>query len=185
MELLLGCGSSRERRIGIAGRKDWTRLVTLDFVDTHKPDVVHDLDVYPWPFPDNTFQEVHGYELVEHLGRQGDFRAFLAFFSEVWRILKPGGVFAGTCPSWRSMWAWGDPGHTRVVTSGSLAFLSQQEYAAQVGVTPMSDYRPWFAADFNPQVLVEDEVRFVFALHVVKPARKFPLDSIPKGVPKL
>src|SRR4030095_16735856 len=100
MELLLGCGSSRERRIIVQGRKDWKRLVTLDYNPDHKPDIVHDLTQFPWPFEDDSFEEIHAYELLEHLGQQGDWRGFFRDFSEVYRILKPGGFLAATCASY-------------------------------------------------------------------------------------
>jgi len=175
MELLLGCGSSRERRIQVAGREGWSKLVTLDFNADHRPDVVHDLEKLPYPFADDTFDEIHAYEVLEHIGQQGDFRAFFAQFSELWRILKPDGVLAATCPSWRSMWAWGDPSHTRVLTSGSLVFLSQKQYLAQVGRTAMSDFRFIYGADFEilrdergrPAIL-EDAETFQFVIRAIK-----------------
>jgi SAM-dependent methyltransferase len=164
MELLLGCGSTRDRRIAIGDRSEWTELVTLDNNPEHDPDIVHDLEDLPYPFPDNTFSEIHAYEVLEHLGRQGDWKGFFAQFSELWRILKPDGVLAATCPSYRSMWAWGDPSHTRVLTSGTLVFLSQAQYALQVGKTAMSDFRFCYRADFElateargrPALLIEE-----------------------------
>lgn len=177
MELLLGCGSARDRRIAVEGRKDWTHLVTLDWNADHRPDVVHDLEVLPYPFEDDTFDEIHAYEVLEHLGQQGDFRSFFAQFSELWRILKPGGHLAATCPSWRSMWAWGDPSHRRVLCTGSLLFLSQWEYQRQIGFTAMSDFRFCYSADFEPAVLpdgrpavVETAETFQFILRAIKPS---------------
>ncbi len=57
----------------VPGRpKEWTGLKTVDMVAGHNPDVLHDLNLVPWPFADNQFSEVHGYEILEHLGRQGE-----------------------------------------------------------------------------------------------------------------
>ena len=177
MELLLGCGSSREMRLMVDGTTKWRRLVTLDHNADHKPDVVADLE-QPLPFRDETFDRLDAYEVIEHLGRQGDWRSFFAQFSEFWRVLKPGGYFAATCPSWRSMWAWSDPSHTRVISHGTLSFLSQEEYRKQVGRTPMSDFRFCYKADFEPVRLDENKLalwddgeQFSFILQAIKPAR--------------
>lgn len=180
MELLLGCGSQRDRRLVVNGQRGWSKLVTLDFNGDHRPDIVHDLEVYPWPVETGVFHEVHAYELVEHLGRQGDYRAFFAFFAEVYRILEPGGFFAATCPSYRSMWAWGDPSHTRVITSGSLVFLDQDQYVEQVGKTPMSDFRWLWKHDFRAVWVKEDDERLAFVIQAVKPSR-WKAPAVPEG----
>jgi len=146
-------------------------LVRLDVNPDHEPDVVHDLEVLPYPFADDEFDRIDAYEILEHLGRQGDYRAFFGQFSELWRILKPGGFLAATCPSYKSLWAWGDPSHTRVLTSGSLVFLSQAQYTDQIGKTAMSDFRFCYHADFETAWAEEDSQKLLFVLQAVKPSR--------------
>jgi hypothetical protein len=131
---------------------------------------VCDLEQLPLPFQDDAFNEIHAYEVLEHTGRQGDWRFFFAQFSEFWRILRPGGVLVGTSPG-GGPWVWGDPGHTRAISPECFVFLNQQEYQHQVGVTPMSDYRSVYQADFETVVAdVRDNV-FGFILRAQKPAR--------------
>ena len=173
MELLAGCGSSRERKLSMTGDKAWKNLVTLDFNSDHSPDVVHDLTVLPYPFEDNTFDELHFYDVLEHLGQQGDFRTFFAQFSEFWRILKPDGYLFGISPGPNSAWVFGDPGHNRVMGQECLAFLDQTEYARQVGITPMTDYRFCYKADFS---IVSSSIdgptqQHLYAIQAKKPAR--------------
>ena len=172
MELLLGAGASRQKRLVDGGRQEWSALVTLDINPDHKPDVVWDLNNRPLPFDDNTFDEIHAYEVMEHLGKQGDWRSFFDEWSEWWRILKPEGVFLGTSPYWAGSWAWGDPGHTRIISAECLTFLSQEEYKNQVGKTPMTDYRFVYKADFDPihRRVVEGKI-FEYGMRAVKPAR--------------
>lgn len=180
-ELLLGCGAARDKRLVVHGQpKAWGELTTLDNNPDHNPDVAFDLQTlgagrtgegWRWsrlPFEDNTFDEIHAYEVLEHIGQQGDYRTFFAQFEEFYRILKPGGFFCATCPSWQSIWAWGDPSHTRVITSGTLVFLSQAEYRRQVGKTPMSDFRSIYKGDFETVHCDEDEDFLRFALKAIK-----------------
>lgn len=109
-------------------------------------------------------------EVLEYLGRQGDYIAFFAQFSEFWRILKPNGLLIATVPALRSEWFWGDPGHTRAITSGNLVFLSQKQYAAQIGMTAMSDYRRVYKADFDVIAQNDNVMAFSFVLMAVKEA---------------
>lgn len=147
-ELLIGCGNSRQKHIHWKQRDQWSELVTLDFMPDCGADVVHDLNVLPLPFPDNTFDEIHAYEVLEHCGRQGDWRFFFDQWSEFWRIIKPEGTFHGTCPHYTSPWAWGDPSHTRIVGLECLTFLDQSNYSG-VGRTCMSDYRSYYKSDWG------------------------------------
>lgn len=170
-ELLIGAGSSRVKKLVYAGRSEWDGLVTLDMNPDHKPDVVFDLNYPALPFPDDTFSEIHAYDTLEHLGTLGDWRFFFAQWSDFWRVLKPDGVFLGISPHISSPWAFGDPGHTRVITSESFTFLHQPSYAA-VGSTAITDYRFCYKADFNLIHCAVDEVaQMHFVLQAVKPSR--------------
>jgi SAM-dependent methyltransferase len=165
--LIIGCGS---RRIDVQGN-DLSDADTLDFNSDHNPKYVWDLENKPWPIPDDTYNEVHAYEVLEHLGRQGDFRSFFADFSEIWRILKPGGMLIGTSPAWPSPWIFGDPGHTRVISPECFVFLDQSEYVRQVGKTPLSDYRFCYKADFEAHQFQIMGETFIYMLRAVKPSR--------------
>jgi SAM-dependent methyltransferase len=164
-ELLIGCGHSRVKRIHFYDiGEHFENLTTLDTDARANPDVVHDLDVLPYPFADSSFDEIHAYEVLEHCGSQGDWRFFFAQWQEFHRILKPGGYFVGSCPMWDSPWAWGDPGHKRVLTRWTLAFLRQQEYVNQVGKTHMTDYRAIYTGDFETLAVQEQEHSWGFVL---------------------
>jgi SAM-dependent methyltransferase len=148
-ELLIGCGSSKVKKINVNGHEEFNNLTRLDINADHHPDVVWDLRKHPLPFDDNTFNEIHAYEVLEHLAQQGDYKFFFAEFSEYWRILKDKGLFFLTVPDRNSVWAWGDPSHTRIIQPESFVYLNQDEYTRQVGVTAISDFRYLYKADFK------------------------------------
>lgn len=167
-ELLLGCGHSREKKVKLNDdSKEFKHLITLDINESTNPDVVHDLSVYPWPFQDESFDEIHAYEILEHLGSQGDYKSFFQTFNEIYRILKPKGRLYGSTPQWHGMWAWSDPGHTRIISEGSLMFLSKSSYGKEG--SPMTDYLGMglVKCDFEPEGLKEIEDSLCFILRKV------------------
>lgn len=193
-ELLLGCGHARDKRIRCPSNmaEGWRGLVTLDHNIGTKPDIWTDLDKYDAQgrliisgdgpcvegrrIETSSFDEVHAYEVLEHLGSLGDYLALFTLFSELWRILKPGGYLAGTVPSRYSSWLWGDPGHRRAILPETLMFLAQPSYFQCDGPrpSPISDYRGVYKADFDRIRSEDDRVSHRFLLQAVKPARTAP-----------
>lgn len=169
MELLIGCGSNRAKKLSVQGRAEWRGLVTLDYEERHKPDYVHDLH-NPLPFDDDSADEIHAYEVLEHVGTQGDYKFFFMQFSDFWRVLKNQGLLLGTVPLPTSVWAWGDPSHTRVIPKESFTFLNQPAYE-QVGKTAMSDFRSIYKADFDIIHTKENGDVLEFGLRAIKPSR--------------
>lgn len=93
---------------------------------------------------------MHAYEVLEHVGTQGDFRFFFKQFDEFARILKNGGKFMITCPRYTSVWAWGDPGHTRLISPETFYFLDRPWYDDQIAKdSRASDYRSYFKSDWR------------------------------------
>ncbi len=194
-ELLLGCGHSRAKKIPTGdwnpnGGNSWHNLTTLDNNRDVKPDILCDLDnsAFKWghrdpqgkhhPIAGDSYDEVHAYEVMEHLGHQGNHHAFFLHFSEIWRILKPGGLFCATVPSRFSEGLWGDPGHRRAIVPMSLVFLDQSQYTLQCDrekPTGMSDYRSIYTADFRVLDQHDNRNTFYFVLQAVKPSRWKPV----------
>lgn len=177
-ELLIGCGSNHAKQLRCDESDGWTNLTTLDINPMHKPDIEWDLLDMPLPFPDNFFDEIHAYEVLEHTGAQGDYKFFFAQFSEFYRILKAGGHLLVTVPSRHSVWALGDPSHTRILPPESLVFLRQTSYEA-VGKTAISDFRGIYKADFDIVWVSDDKETVRFILKAVKPSRIFGANDEP------
>ncbi len=169
MELLVGCGSSHSKKIACDGNPEWDNLITLDHNPLHNPDYLHDLNE-PLPFDDDLFDELHAYEVLEHLGSIGDYKAFFSQFSDYWRVLRNGGLLCAAVPAIDSVWLFGDPSHTRVITKEQLTFLNQPAYD-QVGTTPMSDFRDIYKADFDTLHAENKCGTFMFILQAIKPSR--------------
>lgn len=168
MELLLGCGNRREKVLWANEKRQWDHLVTLDRDPDCGANIIWDLEDKPWPVESNQFDEVHAYEILEHLGTQGDFRAFFDDFSEIHRTLKSGGLLFATCPAHGSVWLWGDPSHRRAISRESLTFLSQEEYRRQVGVTGMTDFRWYWKGDFELLFHNSTADTFAFCMRAIK-----------------
>lgn len=168
-ELLIGCGKNRDKKMHVHGEiKEWQNLTTLDIDPSSGCDVVWDLNKFPYPFEDGEFDEVHAYEVLEHTGTQGDWKFFFTQFAELHRILKPDGLLFASVPIWNSPWAWGDPGHTRIISRASVTFLAQSEYEKQIGKTSMTDYRDVWTKDFPAQFIDEGKDSMAFVLKAVK-----------------
>lgn len=83
---------------------------------------VHDLTKFPWPFEDNSVDEVRCSHYLEHL--DGD--EAMAFFSELHRILKPGAGAIMITPFGGHARAWQDFTHKREVWFESYFLLSRE-----------------------------------------------------------
>jgi len=97
--------NSKKLQLG-AGKRAFPDFLNVDIAKERGIDIIHNLDIYPYPFKDGQFEYIHAEDIIEHLDSTTDFMA------ECWRILKKGGKlwirtndadFPG--PSWR------DPTH--------------------------------------------------------------------------
>lgn len=133
---------------------------------------VVDLMKFPWPFADNSVEEIHCSHFIEHLpmemvphnGRLKDL--FFAFFDECYRILVPGGKMRVICPCGRSNRAFQDPTHRRFIVEATFAYLWKEWR-----VTNKLDHYNVecdFASNVNPVVPTE-----MTLLHPEAQARRF------------
>ena len=158
---MLGCShhAPKKKWIVPGTEKEPIEWTTLDINPRVHPDVVFDLNGIEkgdrLPFEDNAFDEIHAYSILEHYGKQGEYEGFFAGFRELWRVVKPGGHLVAGTPLYSDLWAWGDPGHTRIISRGTISYLCKSFYESITDAeSPMTDYRHlvepcWWEAPFS------------------------------------
>lgn len=110
--LNLGCGKTRiPNSIGV----DFSSH--SEFVD-----VVHDLDIIPYPFKSNTVDEIHMYHVLEHLHNP------LRIIEELHRLLKKDGLLYLRVPHFSSMGAFTDITHIRPFGYFSFDCFKEDDY---------------------------------------------------------
>lgn len=112
MKLNLGCGSSR---------KDG--YVNVDREAVLAPDLVVDLESFPWPWPDDSVDEVLMHHVLEHLGR--DTATYLGIVRELYRVCRHDARLRIVVPHPRHDLFLNDPTHVRPVTPESLELFSK------------------------------------------------------------
>lgn len=110
----LGCG--KKKRQGSIG---------VDYSDRHDADVIHNLNVFPYPFMDNEFDEIYLDNVLEHLHDP------MRVMEEVHRISKAGGQVKVIVPYFRSAWAFIDPTHQHFFTVDSFAYYDPDHLICQ------------------------------------------------------
>ena len=128
MRLNLGCGSRK-----LAG---W---VNVDRYAGCQPDQVVDLEQLPWPWADNSVEEIQLIHVLEHLGQSPE--RYLAIVGELYRICAPGAKIFIVVPHPRHDSFLTDPTHVRPITAEGLAMFSQarnrRQQAANCANTPL------------------------------------------------
>ncbi|PIE29839.1 SAM-dependent methyltransferase, partial [candidate division KSB3 bacterium] len=87
------------------GRKKVSGAVGVDLNPRTDADVIHDLNVFPYPFQDGEFDEVYCDSILEHLEN------FFQVMEELHRVTVAGGIIRVKVPHYTSFDAYTDPTH--------------------------------------------------------------------------
>ncbi len=79
--------------------------ITLDIAPETNPDVVWNLNEFPYPFEDDSFDQILMYDVIEHIDN------IIDVMNECYRIMKKGGLFHITTPHFSSANSYTDPTH--------------------------------------------------------------------------
>lgn len=109
--LNLGCGNN-----------PMENATNVDIVPTPFIQICHDLNIYPYPFTENSFREVHAYFILEHL------KDTIPFVNEAYRILENDGLLIIKVPYDISYSAWACPQHYRAFNLHSFNIFVNDSY---------------------------------------------------------
>lgn len=100
-----------------------------------------DLVLEPIPWPDESFEFVTAHDFIEHIPRviYAPVRrnAFVELMNEVYRVLKPGGLFLSVTPAYPHPAAFSDPTHVNIITEDTWRcyFDHERRWASIYGFT--------------------------------------------------
>lgn len=122
MKLDIACGQNKE--------EGW---VGIDL--SGDADIVHDLFSFPWPIEDGSVEEIRCSHFVEHIPHYrpewNGVDGWWLFWSEVYRILAPGGKATIVHPYlWNDRAFW-DPTHVRFIHEITWQYLDAKWREAQ------------------------------------------------------
>jgi len=113
MKLNLGCGQNKQ-----AG------YVNADREPAVQPDVVMDLEKFPWPFEDDSVDEVLAFHVLEHVGATPEL--FIRIMQELYRVCRKGATVRIAVPHPRHDNFFDDPTHVRAITPMTLELFSRE-----------------------------------------------------------
>ncbi len=106
-KLNLGCGTDV--------KPGW---VNLDSASLPGVDVVHDIEKLPFPFADNSFDEILCQDILEHID-------YLPVLKELHRILASGGTLTVRVPHFTSRNTYLDPTHKKAFSIETFDFFTK------------------------------------------------------------
>ena len=99
----------------------------VDILAGSQADLIHDLDVFPYPLQDNSWDRIICHDILEHVEN------FVRTMEEIWRIGAPGATVEVHAPFMSSVNYFSDPTHRRAFTSRSFDYFLQGTTAARFG----------------------------------------------------
>jgi SAM-dependent methyltransferase len=129
---VLDVGSGLNKYQGKAG----DTVIGMDLFNAGSADVIHDINIFPYPFPDNYFDMVWVHHSFEHMDDAYDIKEHksnqIKAVEEFWRITKPGGKVMIFVPHWSSFVTWGHIDHRRGYGFGTFNMFDISNKGEQV-----------------------------------------------------
>lgn len=144
IKLDIGCGHFKKK--GCIG---------IDMLDLPDVDIVHDLEVFPWPLPDECVITAFCSHVIEHINPHKG--VFMNFMDEVWRVCKPDAQFTIACPHGLSAGFLQDPTHCNAVNESTFLYFDPLEGTSGGQLYKIYKPRPWKIEyiSFDPSANIE------------------------------
>lgn len=118
LDIMKLCEGRRSVDLG-CGRDKIPGAVGVDFSENALADVRHDLDLYPYPFPQGSFDVIVLRNVVEHV------RNIVGLMQEIHRIGRSSADVLITTPHFSSLYSYQDPTHVRHLALESMDYFTQ------------------------------------------------------------
>lgn len=112
--------------------------INQDVIDLPGVDMVFDLDKFPYPFEDNTFDEIYSAHVLEHVQDLGQ------VMQELTRICKPGAEIKVIVPYFSNPWTWADYTHKRGFTTATFKYFHPDFFYNHGAKIHVKDFRIHF-----------------------------------------
>ncbi len=100
--------------VGAGGMRRAPHVTTMDVRSMENTDVVHDADVFPWPFEDDSFDYIILSNVLEHVENIGE------VLDEIQRIGRDGAMVRCICPHFSNPCTYVDVTHRHALSVLSL-----------------------------------------------------------------
>ena len=104
-----------------AGDEKIDGFVSVDYDKNCNPDYCFDIEKDPWPFEDNSVDEVIAHHVLEHLGE-----GYFHVIQELYRVCKHGALIDILVPHHRHEYFADDPTHRRPITVAGMWLFSKK-----------------------------------------------------------
>ncbi len=149
MKLNLACGKDIKKG-----------YVNLDIVKLDGVDIVHDINEFPWPFKENTFDEIYCSHILEHVND------LIKTMKEIKRIGKNKGEITIRVPHFSCGVSYRDPTHKRLFSYFTFDYFTENYFYKDMPKFKIKNKRLNFTRDnfiflnpiFNPLVNINPAI---------------------------
>lgn len=108
----LGCGLNKRK----------PNAIGVDILNLPTVDIVADLNNGLPFFEDSSIDEIYSHHVLEHIDN------LIHLIADVYRVLKPGGVFYGEVPHFSNPYFYSDPTHKNFFGIYTFSYFSKQSF---------------------------------------------------------